>query len=121
MGAWLLAETERAGHRFLALAPAGARLVTDAGALADEPAVGTLLVGQLATREDPPLPADAVYFAGVLPALDVLAGIRIDQLDPEFDVAAAFDAHDGSLRRPSGRDGGDARRVPALAHRLAAV
>ena len=27
------------------------------------------------------------------PAPDVPAGIRIDQLDPELDVAAAFDAH----------------------------
>ena len=34
-----------------------------------------------------------VDFAGVLPAPDVPAGIRIDQLDPELDVAAAFDAH----------------------------
>ena len=29
----------------------------------------------------------------MLPAPEAPAGIRIDQLDPEFDVAAAFDAH----------------------------
>ena len=34
-----------------------------------------------------------VNFAGVPPAPNVPAGIRIDRLDPELDVAAAFDAH----------------------------
>ena len=34
-----------------------------------------------------------VDFADVMPVPDVPAGIRIDQLDPELDVAAAFDAH----------------------------
>jgi len=34
-----------------------------------------------------------VDFEGVPPAANMPAGIRIDQLDPELDVDAAFDAH----------------------------
>ena len=43
VGAAILAESERRAHRFLELAPAGARVVIHAGALADEPTVGVLL------------------------------------------------------------------------------
>ena len=92
VGAWVLAETERRAHRFLELAPAGARVVIHAGALADEPAVGALLVAA-GYHEIRRFQLMRVDFAGVLPAPDVPAGIRIDQLDPELDVAAAFDAH----------------------------
>ena len=92
VGAWVLAENERRAHRFLELAPAGARVVIHAGALADEPAVGALLVAA-GYHEIRRFQLMRVDFAGVLPAPDVPAGIRIDQFDPELDVAAAFDAH----------------------------
>ena len=92
VGAWVLAETERRAHRFLELAPAGARVVIHAGALADEPAVGALLVAA-GYREIRRFQLMRVDFASVLPAPHVPPGIRIDQLDPELDVAAAFDAH----------------------------
>ena len=63
-----------------------------AGALADEPAVGALLVAA-GYHEIRRFQLMRVDFAGVLLAPDVPAGIRIDQLDPGLDAAAAFDAH----------------------------
>jgi ribosomal protein S18 acetylase RimI-like enzyme len=92
VGAWILAETERRAHRFLELAPAGTRVVIHAGALADEPAVGALLVAA-GYQEIRRFKLMRVDFAGVPPAPNVPAGIRIDQFDPELDTAAAFDAH----------------------------
>ncbi len=92
VGAWILAENERRAYRFLELAPAAARVVIHAGALADEPAVGALLVAA-GYHEIRRFQLMRVDFAGVPPAANVPAGIRIDQLDPDLDVEAAFDAH----------------------------
>jgi mycothiol synthase len=92
VGAWIVAETERRAHRFLELAPAGARVVIHAGALADEPAIGALLAAT-GYREIRRFQLMRVDFRGVPPAPSVPAGIRIEQLDPETDVDAAFDAH----------------------------
>ena len=92
VGAWILAEIERRAQRFLELAPAGARVVIHAGALADEPAVGALLAAA-GFREIRRFQLMRVDFADVPLAPNVPAGIRIDQFDPELDMAAAFDAH----------------------------
>jgi ribosomal protein S18 acetylase RimI-like enzyme len=92
LGAWILDEIERRAHRFLELAPAGARVVIHAGALADEPAVGGLLVAA-GYREVRRFQLMRVDFDGAPPDPNVPAGIRIEQFDPELDVAAAFDAH----------------------------
>ena len=92
LGAWILAENERRAYRFLGLAPAAARVVIHAGALADEPAVGALLVAA-GYHEIRRFQLMRVDFSGVPPAPNVPAGIRIDQLDPELDIEAAFDAH----------------------------
>ena len=92
LGAWILGENERRAYRFIQLAPAGARVVIHAGALADDPAVGALLVAA-GYREIRRFQLMRVDFAGAAPAPNVPAGISIDQLDPELDVEAAFDAH----------------------------
>lgn len=92
LGAAILAECERRSARFVELAPVGARVVIHAGALADEPAVGALLTAA-GYREVRRFQLMRIDFPGVLPAPSVPAGIRIEQLDPEHDVAAAFDAH----------------------------
>ena len=92
LGAWIVAENERRAHRFIQLAPAGARFVIHAGTLADDPAVAALLVAA-GYREIRRFQLMRVDFEGVPPAASVPAGIRIDQLDPELDVDAAFDAH----------------------------
>jgi mycothiol synthase len=92
LGVWILAETERRAQRFLELAPARARFVIHAGALADEPAVGALLAAA-GYREIRRFQLMRVDFAGVPAAPSVPSGIRIEQLDPESDVDAAFDAH----------------------------
>ena len=92
LGAAILAECERRADRFLGLAPVGARVVIHAGALADEPTVGALLTAA-GYREVRRFQLMRIDFPGALPAPSVPAGIRIEQLDPERDVAAAFDAH----------------------------
>jgi mycothiol synthase len=92
VGAAILAECEQRAARFLELAPAGARVVLHAGALADEPTVGALLAGA-GYREVRRFQLMRVDFAGAVPAPSVPAGLRIALLDPERDVAAAFDAH----------------------------
>jgi hypothetical protein len=92
VGSWILAETERRAHRFLELAPAGARVVIHAGALADEPAVEALLVAA-GYHEIRRFQLMRVDFADVPPAPNVPAGIRIDQFDPVLDMDAAFEAH----------------------------
>jgi mycothiol synthase len=92
LGAAILAECERRAARFLGLAPVGARVVIHAGALADEPTVGALLTAA-GYREVRRFQLMRIDFPGALPAPSAPAGIRIEQLDPERDVAAAFDAH----------------------------
>jgi mycothiol synthase len=92
LGAWIVGETERRAHRFLALAPAGARVVIHAGALADEPSAGALLASA-GYREVRRFQLMRIDFARVPPAASVPEGIRIEQLDPETDVDAAFAAH----------------------------
>lgn len=92
LGAAVLAECERRSERFLELAPAGARVVIHAGALVDEPAVGTLLTSA-GYREVRRFQLMRVDFAGPLPPPSTPAGVRIEQLDPEHDVTVAFDAH----------------------------
>jgi mycothiol synthase len=92
LGAAILAECERRAARFVELAPRGARVVIHAGALADEPTVGALLTAA-GYREVRRFQLMRIDFAGELPAPSAPAGIRIEQVDPERDVAAAFDAH----------------------------
>ena len=92
VGAWILGENERRAHRFLELALAGARVVIHAGALADEPAVGALL-SAAGYHEIRRFQLMRVDFVDNPPAPNVPAGIRIDQFDPELDIADAFDAH----------------------------
>jgi ribosomal protein S18 acetylase RimI-like enzyme len=92
LGVAILAECERRAARFLGLAPVGARVVIYAGALADEPAVGALLTGA-GYREVRRFQLMRIDFPDVLPAPSVPAGIRLEPVDPERDVAAAFDAH----------------------------
>lgn len=92
LGSWIVGETERRAHRFLELAPDGARVVIHAGAFADEPAVAALLVAA-GYHEIRRFQLMRVDFDGVPPAPNVPAGIRIEQLDPGRDAAAAFDAH----------------------------
>jgi ribosomal protein S18 acetylase RimI-like enzyme len=92
LGAAILSECERRARRFLELAPPGDRIVIHAGALADEPAVEVLLTeaGYVEIRRFQLMRID---FAGAPPAPSVPTGILIEQLDPERDVAAAFEAH----------------------------
>jgi mycothiol synthase len=92
LGAAILAECERRADRFLGLAPVGARVVIHAGSLADEPAVGALLTAA-GYREVRRFQLMRIDFPDVLPASSAPAGIRIEQVDPERDVVAAFDAH----------------------------
>jgi hypothetical protein len=92
LGAWILGETERRAQRFLGLAPDGARVVIHAGTLADDPAVGALLVAA-GYHEIRRFQLMRIDFADVPPAPNVPAGIRIEQFDPEPDMAAAFEAH----------------------------
>ena len=92
VGAAILAECEGRAQRFLELAPAGARVVLHAGALADEPAVGALLAGA-GFREVRRFQLMRIDFAGALPAPSVPGGLRLELLDPDRDVVAAFDAH----------------------------
>jgi ribosomal protein S18 acetylase RimI-like enzyme len=66
--------------------------VIHAGTLAADPAVAALFVAA-GYREIRRFQLMRVDFEGVPPAANVPAGIRIDQLDPELDVDAAFDAH----------------------------
>ena len=92
LGAAILAECERRAARFLGLAPVGARVVIHAGALADEPTVGALLTAA-GYREVRRFQLMRIDFPGELPAPTAPAGIHIEQVDPERDVVAAFDAH----------------------------
>ena len=92
LGAAILAECERRADRFLGLAPAGARVVLHAGALADEPTVGALLTAA-GYREVRRFQLMRIDFPDVLPASSAPAGIRVEQVDPERDVVAAFEAH----------------------------
>jgi mycothiol synthase len=92
VGAWILAETERRAQRFFPLAPAGARVVNHAGALADEPAAGALLKAA-GYREIRRFQLMRIDFAGDPPPPEIPDGIRIVRFDPTRDVAAAFDAH----------------------------
>ena len=108
LGAWILAENERRAYRFLQLAPAGARVVIHAGALADDPAVGALLVAA-GYREIRRFQLMRVDFAGVPPAPNVPAGIRIDQLDPELDVEPPLSTR---TTKPSPTIGARRRRRP---------
>ena len=92
VGTWILAENERRAQRFLELAPAGARVVMHAGALADEPAVGALLAAA-GYREIRRFQLMRIDFAGRPSSPSIPDGIRIEGFDPAHDVAAAFDAH----------------------------
>lgn len=92
LGAAILAECEQRSARFLGLAPVGARVVIHAGALADEPTIGALLTAA-GYREVRRFQLMRIDFPGELPAPTAPAGIHIEQLDPERDVVAAFDAH----------------------------
>ncbi len=91
VGAAILAESERRAQRFLDLAPAGARVVMHAGALADEPVADALLAAA-GYREIRRFQLMRIDFAGAPPPPSPPSGIRIEQFDPEHDVAAAFDA-----------------------------
>mgnify|MGYP000627927096 CR=1 FL=1 len=92
LGAAIVAECERRAARFVPLAPAGARVVIHAGALADEPAAGALFTGA-GYREVRRFQLMRIDFPGELPAPSTPAGIQIEELDSETDVAAVFDAH----------------------------
>lgn len=92
LGAAIVAECERRAARFLALASAGARFVLHAGVLADEPAVEGLLTAA-GYREVRRFQLMRIDFPDVLPAPSAPAGIRIEQVDPERDVVAAYEAH----------------------------
>jgi ribosomal protein S18 acetylase RimI-like enzyme len=92
IGAAILAENERRARRFLEIAPMGERVVIHAGALADEPTVGSLLASA-GYREIRRFQLMRIDFAGGLPAPSMPDGIRVECFDPVDDVAAAFDAH----------------------------
>jgi len=92
IGAAVVSECERRAHRFLELAPVGARVVIHAGSLAGEPRVGALLAGA-GYREIRRFQLMRVDFTGAPPVAGVPAGIRIEHFDPEHDVVAVFEAH----------------------------
>jgi len=80
VGAAVLAEAERRARRFLALAPAGHRVVMHAGALADEPRVSTLLAsrGYVEARRFARM---SLEFDGPPRPPEALPGIEIRPLD----------------------------------------
>jgi len=91
LGAAIVAEAERRGRRFVALADPTARVVIHAGALADEPGVGALL-GSCGYREVRRFELRRVDFAGPPAPPRTVEGISVRGFRPE-EARQLYEAH----------------------------